>query len=101
MSNAISGSPNPINPLTNLSLALLCITWETPLAIPVSGIEAEWRKRAVAWFRRSREPGPQGDRPAAHYGQLGAYARSEGLIVMENNMKEFVRMPGVRVENWV
>ena len=62
---------------------------------------------------------PFGDKAAAHYGQvraeleragtscgphdmqIGAHARSEGLIVVTNNLKEFVRMPGVRVENWV
>jgi tRNA(fMet)-specific endonuclease VapC len=43
----------------------------------------------------------QGDKAAAHYGQLGAHARSEGLIAVANNMKEFVRTPGARVENRV
>jgi tRNA(fMet)-specific endonuclease VapC len=56
---------------------------------------------------------------AVHYGQLraelqragrpagsldmliGAHARSEGLIVVTNNLREFERMPGLRVENWV
>ncbi|MEA2943005.1 MAG: tRNA(fMet)-specific endonuclease VapC [Bradyrhizobium sp.] len=56
---------------------------------------------------------------AAHYGQLraeleragmpcgphdmqiGGHARSEGLIVVTNNTREFGRMPGVRAENWV
>jgi len=60
-----------------------------------------------------------GDKAAAHYGQLraelersgkpcgsydmqiGAHARSEGLIVVTNNMREFGRMPGVRAENWL
>lgn len=60
-----------------------------------------------------------GGQAAAHYGQLralleragmpcgqhdiqiGAHARSEGLIVVTNNTREFVRMPGLRVENWV
>jgi tRNA(fMet)-specific endonuclease VapC len=60
-----------------------------------------------------------GDKAAAHYGQLradlersgtpcgsydmqiGAHARSEGLIVVTNNTREFGRMPGVRVENWL
>jgi tRNA(fMet)-specific endonuclease VapC len=55
---------------------------------------------------------------AAHYGQLraeleragtpcgphdmqiGGHARGEGLIVVTNNVREFSRMPGVRVENW-
>jgi tRNA(fMet)-specific endonuclease VapC len=56
---------------------------------------------------------------AAHYGQLraeleragtpcgphdmqiGGHARSEGLIVVTNNAREFGRMPGIRTENWV
>lgn len=60
-----------------------------------------------------------GDKAAAHYGQLraeleragtpcgphdmqiGGHARSEGLILVTNNMREFNRMPGVRVENWI
>ncbi|CAM2842137.1 tRNA(fMet)-specific endonuclease VapC [Methylobacterium mesophilicum] len=59
------------------------------------------------------------DKAAAHYGQvraeleragtpcgihdmqIGAHARSEGLIVVTNNMREFSRMPGVRSENWL
>jgi tRNA(fMet)-specific endonuclease VapC len=32
---------------------------------------------------------------------IGGHARSEGLIVVTNNMREFARMPGLRVENWV
>jgi tRNA(fMet)-specific endonuclease VapC len=60
-----------------------------------------------------------GDKAAVHYGQLraelerlgkpcgphdiqiGGHARSEGLIVVTNNMREFARMPGIRTENWV
>ena len=39
-------------------------------------------------------------RPAGAYDMLiGAHARS--LIVVTNNMREFVRMPGLRVENWI
>lgn len=41
-------------------------------------------------------------RPAGGYDMLiGAHARSEGLIVVTNNLREFTRMPGVRVENWL
>ncbi len=36
-----------------------------------------------------------------HYMQIGGHARSEGLIVVTNHMREFVRMPGVRAENWI
>jgi tRNA(fMet)-specific endonuclease VapC len=62
---------------------------------------------------------PFADKAAAHYGQvraeleragtpcgphdmqIGGHARSEGLIVVTNNVREFARMPGVRTENWV
>ncbi|MHB8267564.1 type II toxin-antitoxin system tRNA(fMet)-specific endonuclease VapC [Bradyrhizobium sp.] len=36
-----------------------------------------------------------------HDMQIGGHARSEGLIVVTNNAREFLRMPGVRTENWV
>jgi len=36
-----------------------------------------------------------------HDMQLGGHARSQGLIVVTNNMREFSRMQGIRVENWV
>lgn len=61
---------------------------------------------------------PFGEKAAAHYGQLraeleragtpcgphdmqiAAHARSEGLIVVTRNVREFSRMPGIRVESW-
>jgi tRNA(fMet)-specific endonuclease VapC len=36
-----------------------------------------------------------------HDMQIGGHARSEGLIVVTDNAREFARMPGVRTENWV
>jgi tRNA(fMet)-specific endonuclease VapC len=33
--------------------------------------------------------------------QIGGYVRSEGLIVVTNNLREFGRLQGIRVENWV
>lgn len=45
--------------------------------------------------------GPLGDKATASYKQLGAHARSKGLIAVTNNMKEFVRIPGVWVEKRV
>lgn len=32
---------------------------------------------------------------------IGAHARSEGLVVVTNNMSEFARVPGLMLENWV
>ena len=59
------------------------------------------------------------EKAAAHFGQIRAelysqgkpigpydmmiagHARSQGLILVTNNLKEFERVPGLRVENWV
>jgi tRNA(fMet)-specific endonuclease VapC len=60
-----------------------------------------------------------GSKAAAHYGEIRAdlerngtpirvndlhiagHARSEGLILVSNNLKEFQRVKGLRLENWV
>ena len=74
---------------------------------------------AIAHFVARLEVLPFADKAAAHYGQvraeleragtpcgphdmqIGGHARSEGLVVVTNNMREFARMPGLRSENWV
>jgi tRNA(fMet)-specific endonuclease VapC len=73
---------------------------------------------AIEQFVARLEVLPFADKAAAHYGQIraeleragmpcgphdmqiGGHARSEGLVVVTNNIREFARMPGVRVENW-
>jgi tRNA(fMet)-specific endonuclease VapC len=41
-------------------------------------------------------------RPAgAHDMLIGAHARSAGLILVTNNLREFQPIPGLRVDNWV
>jgi len=32
---------------------------------------------------------------------IAAHACSEGLMLVTNNVREFKRMPGLRVDNWV
>jgi tRNA(fMet)-specific endonuclease VapC len=62
---------------------------------------------------------PFAEKAAAHYGQIraqleregrvagaydmmiGGHARSEGLVLVTNNLREFERMEGLRVANWV
>jgi len=40
--------------------------------------------------------------PCAAYDLLiAAHARREGLMLVTNNVREFKRMPGLRVDNWV
>lgn len=41
-------------------------------------------------------------KPIGPYDQMIAgHARSHGLILVTNNLKEFKRVPGLRIENWV
>lgn len=65
------------------------------------------------------EVAPFEDHASEHFGQLRAelyrigrpigpydmmiacHARAMGLILVTNNMKEFKRVPGLRIENWV
>jgi tRNA(fMet)-specific endonuclease VapC len=87
------------------------------------GVEKSARRAenltAVENFAARLEVLPFGEKAAAHYGQLraeleragtpcgphdmqiGGHARSEGLILVTNNMRQFSWMPGLRVENWV
>src|SRR3954447_7166330 len=73
---------------------------------------------AIEHFIARLEVLPFAAKAAAHYGQvraeleragtpcgphdmqIGGHARSEGLIVVTNNTREFARMPGLRIENW-
>jgi tRNA(fMet)-specific endonuclease VapC len=74
---------------------------------------------AIEYFVARLEVLPFAEKAAMHYGQLraeleragtpcgahdmqiGGHARSEGLVLVTNNMREFARMPGVRTENWL
>ena len=59
-------------------------------------------RRAAAHYGQLRAELERAGKPAGPYDmQIGGHARSEGLIVVTNNMREFARMPGVRAENWV
>ena len=58
--------------------------------------------KAAAHYGQIRAELERGGTPCGpHDMQIGGHARSEGLIVVTNNMREFVRMSGVRAENWI
>lgn len=79
----------------------------------------EHNRRQVEDFVSRLEIVPYGDKAAAHYGDIratlerqgktigvndlhiAAHARSEGLVVVTNNLKEFTRVDGLRLENWL
>src|SRR3954453_10049699 len=57
---------------------------------------------AAAHYGQIRAALRRAGRPAGVHDMLiGGHARSEGLILVTNNVREFARMPGLQVENWV
>ncbi len=100
----------------------LCISSIT-LAELLYGAEKSLRRQenleAVTHFSARLDVLPFGEKAAAHYGQIraelekagtpvgthdmliAAHARSEGLIVVTRNRREFDRISGLRVENWL
>jgi tRNA(fMet)-specific endonuclease VapC len=100
----------------------LCISVIT-LAELLYGVEKSARRtenlQAVEQFTARLEVVPFSPRAAAHFGQIraelarrgtlcgaydmliGAHARSEGLMLVTNNVREFQRIPGLQVVNWV
>lgn len=75
--------------------------------------------RDIEGFSARLEVLPYDDNAATHTGQIRAelakqgtpigpydqmiagHARAQGLIVITNNMSEFKRVPGLRLDNWV
>jgi tRNA(fMet)-specific endonuclease VapC len=113
--------PTLVGRFNRLSSAL-CISAVT-LGELQFGAEKSQRRaenlEAVSGFATRLAVLPFTDAAAAHFAQIraeleakglvagaydmliGAHARSEGLIIVTNNVREFKRMPGVRVENWL
>jgi len=79
----------------------------------------EHNMRCVEDFISRLEVLPYAPKAAAHYGNIRAdlerkgttigvndlhiagHARSEGLVLVTNNIKEFERVDGLRLDNWV
>lgn len=106
----------------NLHVGQLCISSIT-LAELLHGasksVKSEHNLRVVEDFVSRLDVLDYGDKAASHYGDVRAdlerkgtpigvndlhiagHARSEALIIVTNNEKEFVRVDGLRVENWI
>lgn len=100
----------------------MCISTITLMEL-IYGAEAsaavEQNLRDIEGFAARLEVLPYDNHAAAHTGQLraelkklgrpiGAYdemiaghARSQGLVVVTNNTRQFDYVPGIRLENWV
>ncbi len=79
----------------------------------------EHNRRQVDDFVSRLEVLPYGDKAAAHYGDIrttlerqgkpigvndlhiASHARSEGLVVVTNNLREFEPVAGLRIEKWL
>ena len=106
----------------NQNASQLCVSAIT-VAELMHGVEKSTRRvenlKVVEDFVSRVEVLSYGLRAAEHYGDIraslesrglpvgvddlhiAAHARSEGLIVVTNNNREFERVEGLRVENWL
>jgi tRNA(fMet)-specific endonuclease VapC len=118
----LKNRPSRLRERFNRLAEQLCISTIT-LAELSYGVEKSSRRdenrRAVDGFAARLDVLPFSAEAALHYGQvraelersgrpagahdmlIGAHARSAGLIIVTNNVREFERIPGLRVENWV
>jgi tRNA(fMet)-specific endonuclease VapC len=118
----IKNYPPKLRERFNLLAEQLCISSVT-LAELHYGAEKSARRlenlQAIEQFCARLEVQAFPAKAASHFGQIradverlgkpvgpldmliGAHARAESLIVVTNNEREFQRLPGVRVENWV
>ena len=118
----IKNRPTGLRERFNSLADQLCISVVT-LAEMIYGAEKSARPAenlsVVEQFAARLDVLPFAEKAAAHYGQLraeleragqpvgaydmmiGGHARSEGLVLVSNNPREFRRMKGLRIENWV
>jgi tRNA(fMet)-specific endonuclease VapC len=120
--HVITARPPQLSEKFNRLAEQLCISTVT-LAELHYGAEKSARRadnlKAIEHFAARLDLLPFTARAAAHYGQIrveleragtpigahdlliGAHARSEGLVVVTRNLREFGRISGLRTESWV
>lgn len=118
----IKNRPEGLRERFNRLADQLCISAVT-LAEIIYGAEKSARQieniKVVEQFAARLDVLPFGERAATHYGQIradleraghpiglhdmmiGSHARSEGLTLVSNNVREFQHIEGLRIDNWV
>lgn len=113
---------NVLKKFSSLNLGEVCISSVT-LAELMYGVEKSQHSQknhaALEEFILPMEIIPFDDEAARHYGQLRTYLEKKGMpigpmdlmiaahaqsihsVLITNNEKEFLRIPGLKVENWV
>ena len=117
----IKNRPEGLRERFNRLADQLCISAVT-LAEIIYGAEKSARQieniKVVEQFAARLDVLPFGERAATHYGQIradleraghpiglhdmmiGGHARSEGLTLVSNNVREFQHIEGLRIDNW-
>ena len=87
------GAEYSANPERNLQVVegflarLDVLEYDSPAAMHTGQLRSELRQAGM---------------PIGPYdGLIAGHARSLGLVLITNNAKEFTRVPGLRIENWV
>jgi tRNA(fMet)-specific endonuclease VapC len=120
--HVMKGYPQTVLGRFNRLAEQLCVSSITVAELCYGAEKSARRNQAVEaieQFIANLDVVPFSTKAAKHHGQLraelervgatagafdmliAAHARSEGLIVVTRNTREFERMPGLRVENWV
>lgn len=118
----IKNRPAGLLDIFNRHRGQLCISVVTLAELLHGAAKSAWpeRNRAnVEAFRERLEVLPYGPAAASHYGAIRAdlerkgipigvndlhiagHARSENLTLVSNNLREFARVAGLRVTNWL
>ena len=100
-------------------MAISAITLSELYHVAEKSIKVSENLAAIEDFCSRLEVLPYGSKAAQHYGairagleklgqpigvndlHIAAHARSEGLVMVTNNVGEFARVPALQVENWV
>ncbi len=118
----IKRRPTEVLEVFNRHAAQMCISSITFAELIHGAEKSAWLEhnlRQVEDFISRLEVLDYGTKAASHYGEIRAdmerkgtpigvndlhiagHARSEGLIMVTNNLREFKRVKGLRLENWV
>ena len=100
-------------------MAISAITLSELYHVAEKSIKVSENLAAIEDFCSRLDVLPYGSKAAQHYGairagleklgqpigvndlHIAAHARSEGLVMVTNNVGEFARVPALQVENWV
>ncbi|WP_300294842.1 type II toxin-antitoxin system VapC family toxin [Nitrosomonas sp.] len=118
----IKRRPIDVLAIFNRYADMMCVSTITEAELLHGAEKSQQREhnlRQVADFLSRLDVLPYTSKAAGHYGDIradlerkgmpigvndlhiAAHARSEGLVLVSNNLREFERVDGLRLENWI